>query len=298
MKVFYPSYYKKFKCIADRCCHSCCVGWEICVDNDTLKKYSRIEGDLCSHIDPHTGIIKLCDNGRCPFLLENGLCRIISDFGEEYISQICREHPRFYHRIKSAVECGIGMSCEEAARVILSSDGYDDFFFAESEEAEWADESDFDTIVHREKIYRILAQRELSLDKRFEKIRKEYLLTESIHTANEWNEILSNLEYLDIGHKDVLKLGRQDDRADIEIYLERFFAYLVFRHLSIATGYDNLRARLEFCFLLVSVLKNNVATIDNDISSISDIARIISEEIEYSSDNTDELIFEIESELM
>ena len=29
MTVTVPSYYKDFKCIADKCRHSCCIGWEI-----------------------------------------------------------------------------------------------------------------------------------------------------------------------------------------------------------------------------------------------------------------------------
>ena len=41
MKLFAPEYYKDFVCIADRCKHSCCVGWEIDVDKDTLEKYKK-----------------------------------------------------------------------------------------------------------------------------------------------------------------------------------------------------------------------------------------------------------------
>ena len=298
MKVFYPSYYKNFKCIADKCKNSCCIGWEIAVDDDTLKKYSRLGEDLCSHIDLETGVIRLCNNGRCPFLLDNGLCKIISDFGDGYISRICREHPRFYHRVMDRVECGIGMSCEEAARVVLSSDNYADFFACEISDGEWADESDFDAVAHRENIYRLLRQRELSLELRFIKIKDKYSLPDFIHTSDEWNEILSGLEYLDPGHKALLKVGGQDEREGSRLYFERFFAYLIFRHLSIATSYDNLRARLGFCFLLLSVLEKNLAAVDNDLCKTADIARIISEEIEYSADNTDELIFEIESALM
>ena len=29
MKLYAPKYYNEFKCIADKCTHSCCVGWEI-----------------------------------------------------------------------------------------------------------------------------------------------------------------------------------------------------------------------------------------------------------------------------
>ena len=32
-----PNYYDKFKCIADRCKHSCCIGWEIDIDDDTME---------------------------------------------------------------------------------------------------------------------------------------------------------------------------------------------------------------------------------------------------------------------
>ncbi len=36
-----------------------------------------------------------CD-GKCPMLNEKGLCSVQLAYGEENISDICREHPRFY----------------------------------------------------------------------------------------------------------------------------------------------------------------------------------------------------------
>lgn len=298
MKVYYPDYYKKFKCIAGDCRHSCCIGWEISVDRDTLQSYARLDADLCNHINSETGIIELCESGRCPFLCDDGLCRIISDLGEEYISHICREHPRFYHRVTDRVECGIGMSCEEASRVILSSDNYFEFYSVERSDAEWADESDFDAIEYRRIIYSILSDRAISVSERIEKIKSEFSILDSIHTFDEWNEILSELEYLDDEHRQMISLDFFDAREGYELYLERFFAYLIFRHLSIATSLENLRARLGFCLLLLSVFEYNISKIDNDFGKITDVARVISEEIEYSDDNTDMLIFEFESEMM
>ena len=46
MKTIVPNYYKNFRCIADKCRHSCCVGWEIDVDDATMEKYKLIEGDM------------------------------------------------------------------------------------------------------------------------------------------------------------------------------------------------------------------------------------------------------------
>ena len=41
-----PSYYKTFQCIADKCEHSCCIGWEIDIDEDSYDYYMGIEGAL------------------------------------------------------------------------------------------------------------------------------------------------------------------------------------------------------------------------------------------------------------
>ena len=35
-----PAYYPRFSCIADKCRHSCCIGWEIDIDSDTLQTYA------------------------------------------------------------------------------------------------------------------------------------------------------------------------------------------------------------------------------------------------------------------
>ena len=45
MKLYAPAYYKEFACIADRCKHSCCIGWEIDVDDDARELYDTLDGD-------------------------------------------------------------------------------------------------------------------------------------------------------------------------------------------------------------------------------------------------------------
>lgn len=281
MIIYLPSYYKGFRCIAGACRHSCCIGWEIRVDDATLKKYSFHEDIICHVTD---GEICLVDGERCPFLLPSGLCRIISEHGEEYLSDICQRHPRFYHRIGERVECGIGLSCEEACRIILSSDDYA-AFFESNYDGEVACETDFDSISHREYLYSVLKDDRLSYSEKMAVIKEKYGLCDDIHTDDEWNEILSSLEYLDESHRDVMKLGNY--REENSKTYERFLAYLVFRHVSVAESYEALRARLGFCLLLLRLLYG--------AEDILDAARIISEEIEYSEENTDTLIFEFEA---
>lgn len=290
MKVFYPLYYKEFRCIAKKCRHSCCVGWEISVDGDTMKRYkSSGREDILCHIEED--VIRLLEGERCPFLRHDGLCRIIAELGDEYTSIICREHPRFYHRVGELIEGGIGLSCEEAARIILSSDKYAEFYEREHTPS-IAEETDFDTIRHRDYVFGILKDENLSYDEKIRRIKEKYSLEKPIHTSDEWREILLELEYLDESHRGIFipKQGREE----YDKVYERFLAYLVFRHLSVAENYENLRARLGFCLLLCSILEGYKAS---DFSDLCDFARTISEEIEYSEDNTAELIFEFEANL-
>lgn len=294
MKLYRPQYCEDFKCIADKCRHSCCIGWEISVDNATFNKYNSLgREDILCHI--HEGQITLCDGGRCPFLCPDGLCRIISELGENYTSQICREHPRFYHRVGDRVEGGIGLSCEEAARIILSSDAYSSFTPCEHT-PEIAEETDFDSIPHRDFIYSLLCDKGVSYDKTIDAIEEKYSLKMPIHSACEWNEILAELEYLDESHREIL-VFREGRGEHYDIY-RRFLAYLVFRHVSVAEGYENLRARLGFCLLLTRIFEGLTAESDVSFDCICDLARIISEEIEYSEDNTAELIFEFEANVV
>ena len=125
MKVFAPQYYRDFRCIAGACRHSCCEGWEIDIDSESLERYRNTSGELGDVLraniscegDPH---FVLREGDRCPFLRADGLCRLIIEKGEDFLCQICSDHPRFRNFWNDRIEIGLGMACEEAARLILS----------------------------------------------------------------------------------------------------------------------------------------------------------------------------------
>jgi lysine-N-methylase len=122
MKFFAPSYYKRFKCIAEKCKNNCCIGWEIDIDDKTLSFY-KSKPDIATKISfsdtPH---FALRDNGRCPFLGDDNLCKIIKEYGDGALCQICSDHPRFFTNFDSRTELGIGLACEAAADLILDND--------------------------------------------------------------------------------------------------------------------------------------------------------------------------------
>ena len=124
-----PSFYDKFRCIASRCKDNCCIGWEVDVDDVSYEKYCNVSGDfgqlLMDRIDVSPEgdrCFRLGEHDRCPFLNKDNLCDIFINCGEDYLCDICREHPRFYEWFPGVTECGLGLSCEEACRMLLSDD--------------------------------------------------------------------------------------------------------------------------------------------------------------------------------
>ena len=125
MKTYAPSYYRNFRCTADRCRHTCCAGWDVDIDEETLNKYRAMTGEFAGHLkkcidfgkDPHFILTK---DERCPMLNERNLCELILHEGEEALCQICRDHPRLRNFWTGRIEVGLGMACEEAARLILT----------------------------------------------------------------------------------------------------------------------------------------------------------------------------------
>ena len=119
MKLIAPDYYKEFQCIAGACRHTCCIGWEVDIDDESLKKF-RAHDDILAHIDvegtPH---FRLDEREKCPFLNGDNLCDMILRHGEDILCQICRDHPRFRSYWADRTEIGLGLVCEEAGRLIL-----------------------------------------------------------------------------------------------------------------------------------------------------------------------------------
>ena len=48
------------------------------------------------------------------------LCELILKLGEESLCEICREHPRFRNFFAGREEVGLGLCCEEAARLLMT----------------------------------------------------------------------------------------------------------------------------------------------------------------------------------
>ncbi len=291
MKLIAPVYYKKFRCIADKCSHSCCIGWEIDIDDYTYGCYKKHKGVLAERFEksiscegaPH---FILDDKERCPFLNENNLCDIYATLGEDALCQICTDHPRFRNYYSNQIEIGLGLCCEEACRIILSENDYslevveddgDDLKFTENENLF------FDV---RNDIFQTLTDGKMSIYERFKCALLHIGVGIDLNFSN-LKALFSGLEYME---KDISLLITDSCRC-LEKYLERLAVYFIYRYLPGLLEDGMLAERVAFAYACVTAVS---AMCESDtFEEICEKARIFSSEIEYSEENVDELLYRV-----
>ncbi len=316
MKKFVPNYYSKFKCIADKCKHSCCVGWEIDIDEKSFDFYKTVGGEIGKKLKNNISIengtphFVLGEKERCPFLLENGLCELFINLGEENLCEICTMHPRFVNYLSDREEIGLGLTCEEAARLILSEKEKFSLISSGKNQAEVLTDDEREILNFRELCINTVTDRRKSIKERL-----NILLTLSDYCAvpsldiKYWAEKYLKLEMLDEAWGETLiKLKNTENSLDFESVLSEFgtefeqlAVYFIYRHL-IKAAEDYLSAEyLQFAFISVFMIASVLALIKKEKGEISkldlfDTARIYSSEIEYSDENIEALL-DIFSEL-
>lgn len=291
MKTVYPNYYDNFKCIAQHCTHNCCIGWEIDIDPDTLAFYQNLSSPFGDKLRANISLddtphFILGRNERCPFLNSDNLCELICTFGEDGLCNICNDHPRFYNEFSDRVECGLGLCCEEAARLILSQQEKTTFF-ENSLEQTTAEEDAFFKL--RQDIYTILQNRSVPMDQRINEMCIAYSVT-PLPPLFEFKKIYQRLERMDPQWNHYIDQFIDTDWShQWELPCEQLAVYLVYRHLAGALDDGRLKERIRFIALTLRIFNCLTRNITN-LEDLYEIARLYSAEIEYSDENIDILL--------
>ena len=153
MRYTRPHFYDDFVCTADKCPDTCCAGWQIMIDEDTLEKYKNVKGDfrkrLHSSIDWEEGCFFQFNERRCAFLNDRNLCDLYLALGEEGFCDTCRKYPRHTEEFEGIREYSLSLSCPVAARMILANQGMLQFAEIEDEEEDELEDEfeDFDLML-------------------------------------------------------------------------------------------------------------------------------------------------------
>ncbi len=314
-----PCYYDDFICKADKCTDNCCIGWEICIDGETAEKYRSTKGEFGKRLNENIDFSEepsfILDAERCPFLNERNLCDIIINMGKDSLCQICRDHPRYFEWYGNVKEGGIGLSCEEGARLILSDGCYADYFESETDEEPDSnfDEGSFGLLFSvREKMLDILCDRSLfigmrfseilsvaegaqlilngtapekvscdfSFDKELERLVPVLEKTEAID--GKWTECFLKLKK---ALADGLELSLSKEE---ETYAERLFAYFLWRYFLKSVFDFGVTEKIRFALFSVTAIFALYRSGEGDgFDALLKSAVMYSKQMEYSDKNLD-----------
>lgn len=310
MKLIAPDYYTKFKCIADRCKHSCCIGWVIDVDPDTLAYYHSVTGPLGERLkkgideNGETAHFILGEGERCPFLNKSGLCDLIIGLGEGCLCQICTDHPRYRNFYSDRTEIGLGLCCEAAGELILKRQEKMTLVVLEedggTEELEAPDES---LLLWREQLMQIVQDRSQRIEERTDALLKAAEMIIPNRSLAEWADIYLELERLEEDWTDRLEELKQTDLSQApaldtsawEVAFEQLLAYFLYRQLPFALDDGEYEGRAAFCVLSYRIIRtlcrvHAVLHGSVNLDDLVEIARQYSAEIEYSDENVEALL--------
>jgi lysine-N-methylase len=287
------------------------VSWEIDIDNRSLKKYQKIKGELGAKLKNNIStdgtpkfIIK--KDGRCPFLDKDNLCELITKLGDKSLCYICANHPRFYNFLSDRTEVGLGLSCEEVARIVLSQKQKTEFITDGKSGSKPLSKKRLKLLEFRDNVISTLQNREKSISQRLSELEKEFDAKVPNLTLKGVGRFLSKLEVLDKSWLSTLKLLRTDIKKvdyleydkkfpETEIEFEQFVVYLAYRHLINAYDIEDFSDRISFIILSVNLIKaflvaNYKITGESEFFERVEFFRSFSTEIEYSDENFNQVL--------
>lgn len=296
MLLVTPDCFSSFACLKGDCRHTCCRGWEIDVDEESLCRYHALPE--CDRAWLAQGLIedengarfRLDEKERCAFLRKDGLCEMIVRLGGGSLCQVCRDHPRFRNFFSDRVETGLGLCCEAAGKLIL--DRQEKMVFVtrtDDEPSEPLTDDEKALLSLRTEWIAIAQDRRVSMNGRMEKLLED--APGPLPGIKETAAFLLTLERLDEAWTRLLMALR--DAPDMpapdakwEIPLEQFLVYLLWRHLPTALSDGMLRERLRFAVLSCRLMGQLTAMQpDADLETFIELCRLYSSEIEYSDEN-------------
>lgn len=256
INIFKVSNYDKFKCIADKCKFTCCVGWDINIDTNTYNKWTKVNDDseyLLSNVK-----VKQCENKdmyfinkenheACPFLDKQGLCYVVKNHGEEYLSSTCHMFPRIENVFDYSKELSLSCSCPEVVEIISNMDGKINIYLEDSTNFK----NDLLELKIREGLIDIIQQENLGL---------QYKLIIGFEM------LLSILENESFSREDILL-------EELEKYKDRnYIQNLVSTYKEIGLNIDDLIEEINNLFLDIIENYKEVSMFDNLLSNISSFA--------------------------
>lgn len=250
MEYRIPDYFEKFTCIGGACPDTCCAGWQIVIDMESLEKYQVLEGSfgnrLRNEIDWEEGVF--CQyKEKCCFLNEDNLCDIYAEIGENNLCKTCRVYPRHIEEYEGLQEVFLCISCPEVSRIIFENTEKVRLLLREERQEEADEYEDFDFLFFtkledtREYFLELLQTREISIYNRCEYFLKTGKKLQEFIDQDELFLLDSFMEKERQKLQDYGRSGKSTDNSYRKLFMEQYFRLM----LSMEIRKDDWEKQLE-----------------------------------------------------
>lgn len=266
-----PSFYKDFKCIAGACPDSCCQGWEVDADSQSLEYYKTLSGKIRKRIDSvldkdefGNTIFRLADKKRCPFLNDENLCDMHIAIGGEHTPYTCRMFPRFINDFGGTREMGVSFSCPVASDMMWNLKEPMSFVSELNDLPPQLNEIDAQTYFFltkaREKAFKIVQNRSVSVSERLVnlldygvEIQKELDDYPLPHDDIDFFEVFNNPELINPEWTEKVN-NRKIKPVSNEVYNENIASYFIFRYMLNAVDDYDVLSKIKMAVIGVLVV--------------------------------------------
>jgi lysine-N-methylase len=234
----------------------------------------------------------------------DGLCSLIIEGGDDLLTEICREHPRYYNVYSDYAEMGLGLSCEAAAELILCS---------ESEQLLTVDIREDDTLLEdrglpaigslleeRAKLLELSIDRSLSLPDTFRKMLGLDTVNSKAMSYSSLGKLLSDLEAIDESYPSMITeaalradRNREEMLDHLSYISENGGRSIIFselhRHYLDSVYMLDSKERISYAFVfLVSVALLSFGKKSTD--ELIKATVLTSKNLDYSTENTESIL--------
>lgn len=240
MIILKPDYYNEFSCIASDCPDTCCMGWQIVIDEESIEKYKTVDGyykdTLDKNIDWEEEVFYLDKQKRCAFLTNDNLCDMYRNLGKDSLCKTCRTYPRHIEEFENIREINLSLSCPEVARIIINKK--EPVFYLSEENEDYEEFEEFDPFLFscledtRNTIIGILQNRNWSISVRVALVWKIALEVQGCIDEEElfsYNDVLERYE--NASENDLHRVEEDLEKYHSDIKLVYDFSKLEFGKL-------------------------------------------------------------------
>lgn len=131
MKIFTSNCIQKYKCLIQDCELNCCSGWQISVSKEDVEKWKQKAPQLLKFLNEEknsNGEIEYTmkrDFSKTCSALNNGICEIQKEHGEDMIPNLCSYFPHVYKKMQNVIFSSATMACPAVADIVLKAKNED-----------------------------------------------------------------------------------------------------------------------------------------------------------------------------